>query len=363
MNVLVTERPASAIVRSVREQLGKRPDLRSRYTNAKAIVRKFRTPAFYEVSTRCNLFCEGCYYFEASEGNRSPADPKSDPDEWERFFAREAERKVTMAYFLGAEPALEPDRLRAAARHFSDGNIGTNGTIRIAPDIPFRISISVWGDTQTDRKMRGSDAFSKALRLYEGDERAIALYTVNAWNIDAIPAIAQRCADLGMDLTFSFFSPTHQFKRKVSSGAPNDNAYFRVSAPANSPEFGADDLARAHDAIDRAMDDFPQSVIFSKAFNRWITTPGSLYKLDANNVAQDCGSRIVGRMKYYGANFEPLDIKCCTPDIDCANCRMHSGAWSSRFTPSAADVSDVVAFENWLEAIETLGRIFLLARP
>ncbi|MBV9884819.1 MAG: hypothetical protein JO276_17555, partial [Sphingomonadaceae bacterium] len=33
------------------------------YEDAKQVVRAFRKPAFYEVATRCNLLCEGCYYF------------------------------------------------------------------------------------------------------------------------------------------------------------------------------------------------------------------------------------------------------------------------------------------------------------
>ena len=39
------------------------PDLAPSYEEAKRVVRAFRKPAFYEVATRCNLFCEGCYYF------------------------------------------------------------------------------------------------------------------------------------------------------------------------------------------------------------------------------------------------------------------------------------------------------------
>lgn len=360
MNAVTGPESVSPVLRTMHDRLAHDAGLKARYLAAKAVVRAFRTPAFYEISTRCNLFCEGCYYFEASAANRSPADPGLAPEDWDAFFAREAGRSVSMAYFLGAEPALHQDRLRVAARHFRHGNIGTNGTIRIAPDIPFRISISVWGDAQSDRKLRGSNAFAKAVKLYQGDERAIVLFTVSAWNIEAIPTIARICADHGMELTFNFFSQTREFARKMASSAPNDTLYFRNTAPSDSPVLGEADLARAREAIDQAMEDYPETVVFSRAFNRWITGPGPLYTLDEDGVALDCGSRIRGRMKYFSADLEPMALKCCTPDIDCATCRMHSGAWSSKFVPSLADVSTVPAFEDWLEAIETLGRIFLL---
>lgn len=51
------------IVQGLRDRLIESPELAARYDRAKGVVRAFRRPAFYEVSTRCNLKCEGCYYF------------------------------------------------------------------------------------------------------------------------------------------------------------------------------------------------------------------------------------------------------------------------------------------------------------
>ena len=88
----------------IRDLLDASPDLRPRYETAKEIVRAFRRPAFYEVATRCNLFCEGCYYFA---DDFAPRPEERNLDAWRAFFAAEAARGVTMAYFVGAEPALE----------------------------------------------------------------------------------------------------------------------------------------------------------------------------------------------------------------------------------------------------------------
>src|SRR6185312_15657280 len=101
------------VLRRIREVLDDNPHLAPRYEEAKKIIRIFRKPAFYEVTQRCNLKCEGCYYFE---GNFKPVKEQDSIKAWEDFFAVEKERGVSIAYFVGAEPALEQERLVAAAK-------------------------------------------------------------------------------------------------------------------------------------------------------------------------------------------------------------------------------------------------------
>ena len=350
----------TTILKRVRSFCQSEPDIARRYESAKQVVRAFRTPSFYEVSTRCNLFCEGCYYFENSEQTGAPVDANRDLQSWRNFFESEAKRNVTMAYFVGAEPALHQERMLAAAPYFPYGNVGSNGTIRIDKDIPFRIGVSVWaGDDETDQKLRGGSVFRKAIRIYQGDPRAIMLYTVSAWNIDQIGTVAQMCADHGIDLTFNFYSPTNAFNAKVKAHSVNDNAFFRQSRTGHTPCLGPDELARARDALEQVMDDYPQTVLYSSRFNRWITGSGPIYELDSSGVALGCGSRITGRLRYHRTDLRQADVKCATPDIDCATCRMYSGGWSSRFAPRTEDVATKQDFLEWLDMIEVLGRIFL----
>ena len=112
------------------------------------------------------------------------------------------------------------------------------------------------------------------------------------------------------------------------------------------------------------MDEFPDTIIYSKTYNDWVTRAGPLYELDAETgVAVHCGSRIVGQMTYHLSNLEPATPKCCTPDIDCSQCRMYSGGWSSKFQPREADVASDRAFSDWIDVILVLGRIFLFENP
>lgn len=350
------------VLRRIAGILDSRPDLASRYEQAKKIVRIFRRPAFYEITQRCNLKCEGCYYFEGSLGELVPE--QQDPHAWDEFFASEAERGVSIAYFVGAEPALEQERLVAASRYFAYGNIGTNGTVRIDPVVPYRVAISMWaGDDDTDRKLRGASVFRKAFKNYRGDPRALVYYTLSRWNLESVRTVAEMCRDNGLPLTFNLYSPTVTYLSKLRDGNANDDAFFRVSNAGDTPMFSDEDLARARRTVLDLMEDFPETVLYSRPYNDWSTKPGSLHPVDETGVAPSCGSRIAGSMSYYGSDLKPMQKKCCTPDLDCRNCRIMSGGWSTKLQPDESDLASEDAFALWLEMIEAINRIFVYEHP
>jgi hypothetical protein len=347
------------VLTRLRSLLDARPDLERRYKAAKIVIHAFRRPAFYEITQRCNLWCEGCYYFAVDTPDRVPEERRIGA--WEDFFAAEAERHVSMAYFVGAEPALHQERLLAASRFFPHGNIGTNGVIRIDPAVPYRIGVSVWaGDDASDRKLRGGSAFRKAFKNYAGDPRAIVLFTLTRWNLHTVRTIAEMSREHALPLTFNMYSPTATFLGKLRDGSENDDAFFRVSRPGDSPLFSDADLIEIRHLVSDLMQDFPDTVVYSDAYNTWTTRPGSLYEIDAETgVATHCGSRMIGPMQYYGPDLKQKYPKCGTPDVDCSQCRMYSGGWSSKFQPSENDVASESGFLEWLDMIEVLGKIFL----
>lgn len=351
--------PARQTLRDLQKLLSEAPDLVPQFEAAKEVVRAFRRPAFYEVSQRCNLFCEGCYYFEGPTAFKLRDAPGQET--WRAFFAQEAkERKVSMAYFIGAEPSLEQERLYAAKDFFTYGNVGTNGVVKIDREIPFRISISVWGDAKTDTRLRGANAFKKALENYAEDPRALVVYTLSAWNLEAAREVAVMCQDHGLPLTFNMYTPTAPYLDKVDEGASNDKAYFRLSRKGSTPCFDEDSLLTCRQTVRDLMDDFPETVVYTEHYNRWATQTGSMFHVaDGEAVASNCGSRIMGTLKYFGADLEPRDLKCCTPDVDCRDCRMYSAGWSTRLQLLPEDVVSQTAFRAWCEDMTALGKIFV----
>lgn len=349
---------ARSLVRTIRALTAANPKLANKYDEAKRTIRVFRKPAFYEVTERCNLFCEGCYYFEDDE--RQPRPERESIEEWERFFAAEAQRQVSIAYFVGAEPALAQERLAAASAHFPYANIGTNGTIRIDPSIPYRIAISIWAaDDGTDRKLRGASVFRKALKNYRGDPRAIVLFTMSRWNMAEARIVAEMCQDNGVPLTFNMYSPTATFLNKLATGHRNDRGFFRVSRSHDHPGFSDEDLVQSRRIIAELLNDFPETIIYSNTYHEWATRPGPLYNLEqSTGSAMGCGSRLVGEMRMYGADLLPKAVKCCTPGLDCSHCRMYSGGWSSKLQAGVDDLIDAETFSAWMDLIGVIARIF-----
>ncbi len=351
-----------AVLRRAQQLLLARPDLVPRYEAAKGVVRAFRNPAVYEVSQRCNLWCEGCYYFEGGQDHSERAE--TSVDVWSAFFAAEAARGVSIAHFLGAEPALHQERLLAAGAHFPFGVIGTNGTIRLDPAIGYRIHLSVWaGDEETDRKMRGASVFRKALKNYRGDPRAVVVFTLSPWNIASARKGVELCSEHGIPVLFNLWSPTLTYQEKLRRNAPNDELYFRVGRPDDMPCFSDADLGTVRDTMEELAADFPETVLHSSAYADWVTQSGSLYQLDANGVAKHCGARIAGQMKYFKTDLQSSAQKCCTPDIDCSKCRTYNGGWSTRLALSAEDVRSEAAFSDWMEMMEVIRRFSLYERP
>src|SRR5512134_3476421 len=67
--------------------------------------------SIYDVTNRCNLRCQGCFFFSSDE--HKAARQENNLGEWESFIEREKERGVTLAILIGGEPTLYLDRVAA----------------------------------------------------------------------------------------------------------------------------------------------------------------------------------------------------------------------------------------------------------
>lgn len=285
-------------------------------------------PSQYDLTSRCNLRCEGCLYFSGNDylGH-------VDADEGggvERFFAAEAARGVRYGYFSGAEPSLVQHKLVIAARHLPYGVVFTNGIQRISAEVPYRIHVSVWGGAATDKALRGADVQQKQVRNYRGDPRAVFVMTLNARNIDEIGEVAAMCADNDLALTFNHYSPTARYSRFIQGEGPGDR-YHAISSAADNLVLQPVHLARAHDAIARLMDDATCKVVYSHEYNALIHDPAGLYPelLPGSDVAADCAVRLTNALRHYNTDFSASSEKCCTPNVDCRSCRLYAQSYAT----------------------------------
>lgn len=155
----------------------------------------------------CNLRCQGCYFF-MDDLDRFEA--PQDEAEFDQFVAQEKARGTNFITVVGGEPSLMLDRLQKLYQNFRLVVV-TNAVLKI-PYEGFEnlsISISLWGDHETDKMLRGGgklDVFERALKNYKDDPRAMWYYTTTPGNAHEIESVVEQCVANGNYVLFNFYS-------------------------------------------------------------------------------------------------------------------------------------------------------------
>lgn len=294
-------------------------------------------PSQYDITSVCNLTCEGCLFFSGDDylGHKDI----NDLQRIETFFAGEAARGVRYGYFGGAEPSLAEKKLVIASRHIPYGVVFTNGIKRLSTEIGYRVHVSLWGNPERSRQLRGADTMAKQIRNYRDDPRAVFVFTLTARNLDDIPYIAQLCADNGLALTFNHYSPTTRYLDFIGSGAGADQYHISSTADDNLV-LGADHLRQARDSIAHLLEQPGQRILYDADFNRLIHDPAGLYP-DAQApgaITRDCGVLLTPALRHYNTDLSQSSGKCCTPNIDCRSCRLYAQSFASVLTRATREM-------------------------
>lgn len=329
------------------------PDPAARYESLRRAVGRLRT-SNYDISRTCNLRCEGCLFFSGADA--ADLGEVTDTARWRAFFAAEARRGINFAYLAGAEPSLVPERIAACHDHIAMGVIFTNGTKKISPDIRYRIHVSLWGNETRSILYRGGNANARALRNYAGDPRAVFVLTLSNLNLEEAAEVAQACQDHGVKLTFSLFSPTLDYQARQQDGAAERSDFFRFSSSAQDMRFDREGLARARAVIQDLSQRHPGTVLASQAYYDWITGVGDLYALDANGIATDCGNRLTRWHRHFNADLTRNSGKCCSPNLDCRDCRAYAMGLASYLTRRELRQDEA----KWLEVWQFWADVFLM---
>lgn len=342
----------------LRQYLKNNPSRRRRFDK----IRKTAGPLVtsnYDVSSECNLFCEGCLFFEG-DSYKAHADTKT-LAQYDEFWKQEKERGINFPIMAGAEPALRQDRLLAAAKYMDKGLVLSNGTIKLSDELPFRIHISLWGDEEITKGLRGGAVFHKPLRLYAQDPRVVFVFTISNQNIQVLPKVVEICHGYGAKLSFNHFSPTMQYKDKLASNIDNDRKYFRISTADDNMSFTDDLLKQARDTVDDLIEKYPDTIIFSHAYNHLVTDPKGVYDIDPmTGIARDCAANGLDNHWHYHVDLERDDSKCCSPNIDCNTCRAYVQSYGSFEDRLPRFLETEKTFDDWLEIMNTWCRLFLV---
>ncbi|MCP4578452.1 MAG: radical SAM protein, partial [Deltaproteobacteria bacterium] len=300
-------------------------------------VRKyfFLRESTYDMTNRCNIRCEGCYYYE---GDKQFAQENRDPDAWRKLMDREKERGITYVVLAGAEPSLVPELCQVCFEKIPLGAIATNGIKFIPESVNYKIHISVWGNDETSLKIRNAkNMMLRQLENYKDDPRAVFVYTFTRENIDQARETTEILAENRSKVTFNVFSAPVGYNGRLRHTDAS--------------------LEQTREAMTELMLRYPDSVLFSHYNIVAHTHRLSLHDLytcsyPRMNPSTDIG---LGRsFKQYRTDLAwDRDVACCVPDTDCADCR-HYAAGSAVVTARLfRHAIDPDIFKSWLDYVDT----------
>ncbi len=307
-------------------------------------VRKFffLRESTYDMSNRCNLRCEGCYYYE---GEKQFAKERRQPEAWRELMRAERERGITYAVLAGAEPSLVPELLDVCYQEIPLGCIATNGVNAIPARVAYKIHISVWGNDETSlRTRRSKDLLRKQLDAYDRDPRAVFVYTFTSQNIAEIYPVMEVLAGRGAQVTFNMFSSP--------VGYTGD---LRLDARA---------LAEVRKTMLAVMERFPEHVLFSPYSAVAHTHAFGLDKLYGCSYPRANASTFVGLGRSFRQYRTDLSwdrsAACCVPDTDCDDCRHYaagSAVVTARLQRHAVNPD---LFRSWLDYVDTYLAVWVM---
>lgn len=307
-------------------------------------VRKyfFLRESTYDMTNRCNVRCEGCYYYE---GEKQFATENKDPDAWRKLMQSEKARGITYVVLAGAEPSLAPELCEICFREMPLGAIASNGLKVIPRSLNYRIHISVWGNDATSLRIRHArNMLRRQIENYNGDPRAVFVYTFTRDNIDQVYEAGESLVKNGCRLTFNVFSAPVGY-----------NGPLR-----HTPQ----SLSQTRSAMIDLLTSYPDHVLFSHYSAVAHTHRKGLHDLYSClyprvNPSSDLG---LGRsFRQYRTDLTwDRSASCCVPDTDCADCRHYASGSAVVTARMFRHAGDPDTFKAWLDYADTYLAVWVM---
>ena len=309
------------------------PAIKSRWEKVRRYF--FLRESTYDMTSRCNIRCNGCYYYE---GEKQYTHDELDAAAWQARMRKEKERGITFAVLAGAEPSLVPDLCEVCCREIPLGAIATNGLKFIPTRVDYKIHISVWGSDETSYKTRNArNMLARQLEHYTGDPRAVFIYTFTPHNIAEAETVAATIAKQGGRISFNVFS--------APVGYTGDLRHTPQS------------LLKTGRMMIKLLNRYPEQVLFSPYNTVAHTHELGLHTLFGCTYPRQNPTENVGLGKSFRQYRTDLTwnraAACCVPDTDCDDCR-HYAAGSAVVTARLfRHAINPEQFSAWLDYVDT----------
>lgn len=302
----------------------------------------FLRESTYDMSNRCNIRCNGCYYYE---GDKQFAQENRDTRAWRNLMREEKSRGITYVVLAGAEPSLVPELCQVCYDEMPLGAIATNGLKVIPEPVQYKIHISVWGNDVTSQQTRNAtNMLQRQIENYQSDPRAVWVYTYTRDNIEESYDVIETLAKANCKVTFNVFSSPVDYQGELRHTNHS--------------------LLRTRSAMDALLQRYPEQVLFSHYNIMAHTHALSLHGLfncsyPRQNPSTDIG---LGRsFRQYRTDLTwDRDAACCVPDTHCDDCR-HYAAGSAVVTARLyRHAIDADTFNSWLDYVDTYLAVWVM---
>ncbi len=316
------------------------PNIKKRWEKVRKYF--FLRESTYDMTNRCNIRCDGCYYYE---GDKQFAVENLNPEDWRKLMQAEKARGITYVVLAGAEPSLVPELLEVCYNEMPLGSIATNGFKKIPESVGYKIHISVWGNDETSwRVRRAKNLLKKQIENYQGDDRAVFVYTFTRENIDEVEEVTSHLVAHNCKLTFNVFSSPVGYNGSLRHDSQS--------------------LMRTRKTMIELLGRYPKNVLFSVYNAVSHTHEKGLHDLYSCsyprcNSSQDIGLGRSFRQYRTDLNWD-RSVACCVPDTDCPDCR-HYAAGSAVVTARLyRHVGDADTFKSWLDYVDTYLAVWVM---
>ena len=125
---------------------------------------------------------------------------------------------------------------------------------------------------------------------------------------------------------------------------------------APSPEM----LLVIRNVLDEIAEAFPETVLYSRAYIIGSPTPAGLYEIDpVTGWATDCEIRRAAHHKHFRTDLTSSDSKCCSPNLECRDCRAYAMASGTAVSRLRRFMSSYEGFCDWVSIAEQWSRLFI----
>jgi hypothetical protein len=317
------------------------------YERYKRIAHLNIRSSIYDVTDKCNLRCKGCFFF--SSGEHAVAREENDLRAWEAFIDREIERGVNLAILIGGEPTLQLDRVEAFYKRLPS-YCATNGLIRLPRDrFPeMMVGISLWGDEEAERELRGMDTFAVSSQNYAGDDKTYYLYTITPKQVGRVERMTRRIRDVGLKVHYQLLS--------------NDEGVDGfVWEPGK--------LAELRGELDDMLARYPETVISCRYYHEVITTGRMLGREfgwnECPSVTEPLDTRMpqprrLIRFIRWASDLRTVHRCCTSATRDCSTCKDGAAHMSWVMVNKRGHIRSTLDLQHWIEVYEMFAKLYRL---